>query len=455
MKLIVILFSIVTLLTGTLSAQNEYLNLDDLSGGIVAGYGAWGTNNVIKETTLDLPIYDGNITCYHPDIAATQLPTIFFVSGWGRDVTTYDKFFRFLASKGYSVINIYNNTPGNIVSSYTNAKDMLIQAANVHYSNWIDTTKIGLMGHSFGAGATVWIGNEIFNPTTHNFGSQGRFIFMSAPWFSLVITAEQLQNYPPDVKLLIEINNDDLSVNPDYTWNTDERAIRAVYELINIPDSEKDLVKVLSTAIDYQYNGETYAYDANHYVSYTQANSDGVYQPYDALDVYALNRLSDALIQYTFNNDLTAKNMALGNGSPEQIDMSFLTDLNVTDNLIVTRPEADFAYRCVDGWNDFEDGAQVWNLQNYCTESVLSINNNNKSAFLMYPNPVKSTINIGGINVNDISNIYISDVTGKILKAIHTPNSLSIDVSFLSNGVYFFIVEAENKSSTNRFIISE
>jgi len=458
---IYLLFTFLFVTFQMLFAQNEYPNLDDESDGIINGYGSWGANNVIRENTLDLPDFDGNITFYHPDIIATQLPTIFFISGWGRDVNTYDKFFRFIASQGYPLVHIYNNNPGNIATSYTNAKGMIEEAAELHYSNWINTSKIGLMGHSFGAGATVWIGKELFDEAKNNWGTEGRFIFMTAPWFSLMITPEELQNYPENVKLLIEINNDDLSSNADYTWNTDERAIRAVYQLINIPNDEKDLARVYSSPETYQYNGATYTYDANHYISYSQATSEGVYQPYDALDVFAINRLSNALIEYTFNGDTNAKNVALGNGSAEQKDMGFLTDLAITDTPIVTRAETEYAYKCTTGWNDFEDSAQVWYLQDYCEDNnndgmvdVLPVPEFDQNSFEVYPIPTSSLLTIRlQDETESIHQIIITDNIGKKIQYIRNPTSNTIDVSKLTTGVYFIKIMTEKKVSIRRFIV--
>jgi pimeloyl-ACP methyl ester carboxylesterase len=465
MKQLLFLLSLISCLL--INAQISYNNLDDQSGGIPNGYGSWGNNTVIVENEITVA-GKGIINFYHPDIAETQLPTVFFISGWGRTASTYEKIFHFIASQGYAVVSIYNTDPGNIVESYQNSLDMMLLSANTHYNNWIDTNKVGLMGHSYGAGSTIWLGKELFgNP--HNWGQNGRFIFMSAPWYSLLVTENDLTNYPPNVKLLIEIGNDDLSGEAGSTWNTDERSIRAVFELINIPNSEKDFIRVYSSPDTFQYdsdsNGttETYTYNASHYISYTGIQASA-YETWDALDVYAINRLSHALIDYTFNGINAGKNLALGNGNPAQINMNFLADLEVTDTPIIVRAESDFRYPCSTTWNDFSDGANTWFLQNACADSngdgiidlvTASVADIERFSFNLYPVPASDYIQIEVNNGSEsIQQIDIFDTTGKMLFRSLNPETNLFNISKLVSGVYFIKIKTTTQVETKRFIVN-
>ncbi len=51
----------------------------------------------------------------------------------------------------YFVLRIINTNPGNIYDSYQNSLDMILQAVHQEYPSLIDTTKVGLAGHSYGA----------------------------------------------------------------------------------------------------------------------------------------------------------------------------------------------------------------------------------------------------------------------------------------------------------------
>ena len=442
-------------------AQISYADLEDQSGGITQGYGKWGVHQVAEEN-LEVA-GKGTVVFYHPKIMATKKATIFFVSGWGQKAATYKKFFYFMASQGYSVVSISVSNPGNIKQSYQNALDMIFTAQN-KYSDWIDTSKIGLMGHSYGAGATIWLGKNLFSEAT-NWGVNGRFIFMSAPWYSLLVTEDDLRDYPKNVKLLIEVSNDDERPDKDETWNTDERAIRAVFELINIPNDDKDFVRIYSDATTFQHDNTTYTYDANHYVSYTGVNnSRGKYQTYDALDVFAINRLTHALTDYVFEGNQAGKNVALGNGSAAQINMGFLTKLGVTDTPILTRPESEYVYKCTSNWNDFADKKNVWYLQKGCADSnedgvidlleKLSVANESQSYFSLYPVPSSESLHIRFNNgTESIKELEINDVTGKLLYKNKQVNSNIVDVSNLTSGVYFLRIRTETSVGVRSFIV--
>ncbi len=429
--------------------QNLYPYLNDLSGGIANGYGSWGDNNVIRETEIDFT-NKGTVTFYHPDVAPHHAPAIFFISGWGKNADTYDKFFRFTASHGYSVIHIFNTNPGSINSSYPNALEMITETTYNYYSDWIDTTKVGLMGHSFGGGATIWVGKKIFG-TPHNWGENGRFIFTTTPWLTFLTDINDLQNYPPNVKLVIEISDDDESSSEDYTWNTDERAIRAVFQLINIPVEDKDFIRLYSDPATYTYNGDTYSYDANHYISYTNI--------YNAMDVYAINRISHALTEYVFEGNTDAKNVALGNNSNQQINMGFLTNLFVTDAPIITRPREEFEYQCNSstGWST----PDIWKLKDFCEDSdgdgwidyFTSVENIKPSFFSIYPIPVSSVLNINYKAENlEIQKIEIFNNLGKKCITINNSKPKSIDISNLKKGTYFIKISTSKKSASKKFI---
>jgi len=68
---------------------------------------------------------------------------------------------------------------------------------------------------------------------------------------------------------------------------------------------------------------------------------------------------------------------------------------------------------------------------------------NNYQSLALYPNPVKNTLNISHKNAaNIVLNIAITDINGAVVYqenqiGINTNSQVSIDISALSNGVYF------------------
>lgn len=71
--------------------------------------------------------------------------------------------------------------------------------------------------------------------------------------------------------------------------------------------------------------------------------------------------------------------------------------------------------------------------------------------FSILENPVSDNLNIKGLNSNGEINIF--DVAGKLLvKRNIKSQSLSIDVSFLNNGIYFLQYSDGNNTETKKFI---
>jgi hypothetical protein len=450
-----------------LAAQNSYNELHDQSGGITNGYGSWGRFSTVREIPVNDTLHDGIITFYRPDTAVSRLPVIFFISGWGRQAYTYEKLFEFLASQGYAVVNIYNNNPGYIATSYNNALAMILESGRQLYPQWIDTARVGLAGHSFGAGATVWLGKHLFGDSI-GWGNNGRFIFMTAPWYSHLVTVQDLQNYPPGVKMLVEINNDDFSHGQNgSTWNTSERAIRGMFEMIRIADTEKDLLRIYSDPATYQYdsdndgNPETYSYLADHYVSYTGVyTAQGEFKPWDAMDVYAVNRLLHALAAYVFTGDTLAKDVALGNGSNLQTDMGFLTPAEENDYPVITRAEDDFAYPCNEDWYDFETGQNTWLLQSTCADSdndgiidlldQTGIETTGSISIKAFPVPVRDILELETGNLS-VKEIKIYNLSGQQINNVFTDGKP--DFRNLPPAVYIIrIYTSGNKIYTLRVI---
>jgi len=116
--------------------------------------------------------------------------------------------------------------------------------------------------------------------------------------------------------------------------------------------------------------------------------------------------------------------------------------------------------------NDFAGYEGIWSLYPYfesgnillsdreglfvVKESTLSINENIKSDFALYPNPAINSITINS-NSEPIANVSIYDISGKLLFHENNLNSndKSVDISMLSKGVYFINI---NDNLTKKLI---
>lgn len=84
--------------------------------------------------------------------------------------------------------------------------------------------------------------------------------------------------------------------------------------------------------------------------------------------------------------------------------------------------------------------------------ATLSVDNAIASKFRVYPNPAKDVLTIDSRNIN-ISSINVFNVLGtKVLERKELSDN-QLDVSSLSNGIYFLKISAENATVTKKFIV--
>jgi hypothetical protein len=230
---------------------------------------------------------EANLAIYYPsDISReNKTPIILFMPGWSftqqESHLDYKSLLTFIASQGYSVFyvrSINELGSGDFIGKF----EELLSMGEVPLH--IDTTRIGVMGHSYGGGLSYSVFKHFVN--TKGWGENGRFIFTMAPWFAFDMTKDDFKNLPTDTKI----------VNIEFIKSifNDPRISFTLYDnLTSIDNRDKD----------YQvYDRE----DAGHY--YPTGERDyslmqGVLKPLDAL------------IDYAFYNKQEAYTDALGVGT--------------------------------------------------------------------------------------------------------------------------------------------
>jgi hypothetical protein len=109
-------------------------------------------------------------------------------------------------------------------------------------------------------------------------------------------------------------------------------------------------------------------------------------------------------------------------------------------------------FNCVNNsCTDPLDGSGTYNDINSCETAcnITSVQENNTSEFNIYPNPIKDVLTIDG-TYNSV-NIY--DVFGKLVLTSQTKKI--IDVSSLSNGIYFVNINTENTITVKKITIAK
>ncbi|MDQ5928291.1 MAG: hypothetical protein QG594_65 [Bacteroidota bacterium] len=384
-----------------------------------SGYGADGSYTVATQSFSNPNFSGRDIVIYYPAGITSPVPTIFYSHAFGgNNPSNISGFLNFVAKKGYAVVFVpYQTTGVTVEGRYSNLLNGFIQAAQ-NYPNIIDTTKVGFVGHSFGGGASFANAYHCF--TKLNWGQSGRFIFSMAQWYSYNISQTELQSFPNDVKLLTIVYEDDVT--------NDHRIANDIFRTINIPTSEKDYLRVKSDVIS------GYAYTADHVIP---NNSD-----FNALDYYAYYRLFDAMSDYVFNGSMAGKDVALGNGSANQISMpGGLHNLIHSEAPTFANAQSTYQFPCNSSENPRLD---------HCDEILSTSEIVANTGFLMFPNPAKTMFYIETDKA--ISHIDVLNQQGQVVKTTKMKN---IPISELPSGQYFVKVSFIDKSLRVEKLIKE
>lgn len=376
------------------------------------GYGADGTHAVDVISFPNPYFTTENIQIFHPSDVTGKVPTIFYSHAYGgTNSANISGLLNFVAKKGYAIVFVpYQTTGVTVLNRYENLLSGFRQAART-YPSIIDTTKVGFLGYSFGGGASF--GNSYKCFTENNWGSAGRFIYTIAEWYSYNISQANLQAFPADTKLLVEIFNDDVT--------NDHRMAVDIFNNIGIPSSEKDFLLLKSDTI------AGYAYVADHGVPGTSTE-------FDALDYYGIYRLLDALCEYTFTGSLAARNVALGNGSAAQVTMpGGLKSMVHSDNPTVVFPESKYLFPCSDNQNP---------RANYCPQLVLGLDELQENSLMLSPNPASGNFNVAVPTGNSASEVKVFTPQGRLV--LSTPvagkSAVAVETDALSSGVYLVVL---------------
>jgi hypothetical protein len=318
-----------------------------------SGYGADGPAAVATDSVNGRFFVHDAYFLFRPKDADRPLPVLFLIPGMGKGgdkPITYGRLLRHLASRGYCVVLLTYRMVSFPYQGMTYHRMFRgIQHAVRSWSSFIDTTRIGMVGHSFGASC---IPSHLYRAITRqHWGSNGAFIYLMAPHYVFEITQEQLKHYPAGVKLVAEVFQDDDC--------NDHRMAKDIFETIGIPDSEKNYIVLLSDS-----NASSKCkLEADHS---TPTTFDRGHDAADALDFYGVFRYIDALADYTFTGNLEGKALALGPGSDGQRFMGTWPDGTPVKQSIVSktaplvRPRSFYYFHWMHPWNVRRKTYHLW-----------------------------------------------------------------------------------------------
>jgi hypothetical protein len=111
-----------------------------------------------------------------------------------------------------------------------------------------------------------------------------------------------------------------------------------------------------------------------------------------------------------------------------------------------------FAVVYIRSLNSVDGATEVFYDNFSLTEKTLSVEDQIASKFKVYPNPASKFININSRNIN-ISSVNVFNVLGTKVLERKELNDNKLDISSLSNGIYFLKISADNTTVTKKFIV--
>lgn len=262
------------------------------------GYAAPGKISYRTETIKNPTWRRKPITVFLPD-GGGKAPVIFYSHGFGATSweNIYPDLMHYMASRGNIVVYVPYRTIGiSIEERYDMLWDGFTRAAK-HFRSRMDLTRVGFVGHSFGGGATPMMAYKGF--VEKGWGEDGRFMFIMAPWYSYKITQKQLESFPDNSNMVMQVYDQDI-VN-------DHRMAIDIFRHNNIPAERKDFYMTRSDS------RESCSINADHR---TPGRGESPY-----LKRQGVFRLLGALEDYTFNGRREGGAIALGGGKFESVQM--------------------------------------------------------------------------------------------------------------------------------------
>lgn len=330
-----------------------YGQCPDTANPITSGYGSDSSVTIVLDSVKGNFFTHDKFYLFRPQNIPHPLPLVYFIPGMGKggnDLVTYERLLRHMAGKGYCVVLLTYSMVSFPYQGMTYHRMFRgIKEACKRFAPYADTTRIGMMGHSFGASA---IPSHIYRALTkQKWGANGAFMYIMAPHYVFEITQKQLLGFPPNVKLIVEVFQDDDC--------NDHRMAKDLFQTISIPFSEKDFIVLLSDSAKEAHC----ALIADHSTPNTVSKGKNVT---NALDYYGIFHNFDALADYTFTGNPLPKEAALGNGNKTKRYMGTwpggtpVREAIVSDSAPLVKPQSFYYFHWTHPWNVRRKQYHVW-----------------------------------------------------------------------------------------------
>jgi hypothetical protein len=280
---------------------------DEAIGKITSGLGARGPHAIGVESISNPRWPSQQVSLHYPEGVAESVPVVFF--GHGNDLGEpkyYAALIDHIVSTGIAVVFSPYAIGSNVHVDRYAAIRAGVDAAVAEWGERLDLSRVGFVGHSYGAGALPWLAH--YAVVEQGWGREGALLFSLAPWFALQLSPAELSALPPRLRALFVVFEGD-KVN-------DHRIAISQYHAIGVPDDGKQYVLVRAS------ENQGCKLPSRH----TLPQSVGLRARDDAFDERVLFRLFDALAAWAVRGDVAGRAIAFGNGSAEQVELGNWSD---------------------------------------------------------------------------------------------------------------------------------
>ena len=166
-------------------------------------YGEVGKHEILDFTEAD---YAYSTIFYPGDLSTmdNKSPLVFIASGWYSEPQTaakYKTLINFIVSHGYTVVYTYEGAKTNATYSINGYNKILSSGfVKENLLDYIDTSKIGVIGHSAGGGIVFRILD--YYSKEKQYGNNGRFIMTLDPWFAFDMSESDMKNLPSNTNVV-------------------------------------------------------------------------------------------------------------------------------------------------------------------------------------------------------------------------------------------------------------
>ena len=174
---------------------------------------AFDVTPVIQQVDQNLVTPQGaamKVSVYYQE-AQVQKPTLYFAAGGTLDHQEYEHLLHHLVNEGYVVIAASYDGSFNDTHITDNFFAAFIKGREISVTKGInDDTRVGLIGHSSGAGALPSLAYQLF--VGQGMGSHGRFVFGATPWVDFQFEKDRV--LPADTNIVTQWYENDHGTDP-------------------------------------------------------------------------------------------------------------------------------------------------------------------------------------------------------------------------------------------------